>query len=110
MENGDTDEEDGGSGNVERNDINLVNLENRKSDDNATKDSDAIEDIGLFRYTPKCFQHTFLNVYGLLFFLCWASTIQVSNRLSRYNLFNKDTILRPKSAPHSHAFCFYFNF
>ena len=82
MENGDTDDEDGEIGNVERNDINLVNLENQKNDDNATKDSAAKEDIGLFQYTPKCFQHTFLNIYRLLFFLCWASTIQVSYRLS----------------------------
>ena len=88
MENGDTDDEDGEIGNVERNDINLVNLENHKSDDNATKDSDANEDIGLFQYTPKCFQDTFLNVYGLLFFLCWASTIQVSYRLSKYFISN----------------------
>ena len=79
MENGDTDEEDGAIENVERNDMNLVNLESRKGDDNKAKDDfETNQDIGLFQYTPKCFQNVFLNIYGLLFFLCWASTIQVS--------------------------------
>ena len=79
MENGDTDEEDGAIENVERNDMNLVKHESRKADDNRIKDDFTTdEDIGLFQYTPKCFQNVFLNIYGLLFFLCWASTIQVS--------------------------------
>ena len=78
MENSETDEEDGAIQSFERTEINLVNLENKRDGYNASKDSVNNEDIGLFRYTPKCFQNTFLNVYGLLFFLCWASTIQVS--------------------------------
>ena len=50
MENGDTDEEDGAIENVDRNDMNLVNLENRKADDNKTKDEFTTnEDIGLFQ-------------------------------------------------------------
>ena len=78
MENSETDEEDGAIESFERNDINLVNLEKCKNDDDTTKDPVRNEDTGLFQYTPKCFQNVFLNVYGLLFFLCWASTIQVS--------------------------------
>ena len=78
MENSETDEEDGAIQNFERTEINLVNLKNMKDGCNVNKDSVNNEDIGLFQYTPKCFRNTFLNVYGLLFFLCWASTIQVS--------------------------------
>ena len=78
MENSETDEEDGAIQNIERTEINLVNLKNMKDGCNVNKDSVNDEDIGLFQYTPKCFRNTFLNVYGLLFFLCWASTIQVS--------------------------------
>ena len=78
MENSETDEEDGAIQSFERTEINLVNLKNKKDGCNVNKDSVNNEDIGLFQYTPKCFRNTFLNVYGLLFFLCWASTIQVS--------------------------------
>ena len=78
MENSETDEEDGALQRFDRTEINLVNLENKKDGYSASKDTVNNEDIGLFQYTPKCFRNTFLNVYGLLFFLCWASTIQVS--------------------------------
>ena len=36
---------------------------------------------GLLKYAPKCCQNALLSIYGLLFFLSWASTIQVSHRL-----------------------------
>ena len=32
---------------------------------------------GLFKYAPKCCRKVFLSAAGLLFFLCWASTLQV---------------------------------
>ena len=35
---------------------------------------------GLLKYAPKCCQNALLSIYGLLFFLSWASTIQVSHR------------------------------
>lgn len=36
---------------------------------------------GLLTYAPKCCQNALLSIYGLLFFLSWASTIQVSHTL-----------------------------
>ena len=33
---------------------------------------------GLFKYAPRCCRKVFLSAAGLLFFLCWASTLQVS--------------------------------
>ena len=35
------------------------------------------QDTGLFGYAPKWFQNICLTPYGILFFLCWASTMQV---------------------------------
>ena len=32
---------------------------------------------GLFKYAPRCCRKVFLSAAGLLFFLCWASTLQV---------------------------------
>ena len=89
MENSETDEEDGAIQSFERTEINLVNLENKKDGYNGSKDLVNNDDIGLFQYTPKWFQNTFLNVYGLLFFLCWASTIQVSfqSAIKLYTIF-----------------------
>ena len=76
--NTDTDEEDGTTANTEMNDINLAILnENKNNEDDSTTSVEPPEDNGLFVHTPKCFKNAFLSVYGLLFFLCWASTIQV---------------------------------
>ena len=76
METNDTDEEDATNANIDRNEIDLAILNVEAND---TKENLVINnDIGLFIYTPKCFQKAFLSVYGLLFFLCCASTIQVS--------------------------------
>ena len=36
-----------------------------------------IDDSGLFAYTPKWLRNLCLTPYGILFFLCWASTMQV---------------------------------
>ena len=33
--------------------------------------------FGLFAYVPKCFRNICLTPCGVLFFLCWASTMQV---------------------------------
>ena len=79
MENTDTDEKDGINANNERNLIDLVILNNQENEGNVKtkKEGRCKEAIGLFAYTPECFQKTFLSVYGLLFFLCCASTIQV---------------------------------
>ena len=80
METNDTDEEDGTNGNIERNEIDLAILNIQTNDVPVTTKENVVtnKDIGLFVYTPKCFQNAFLGVYGLLFFLCCASTIQVS--------------------------------
>ena len=76
--NTDTDEEDGTTANTEMNDINLAILnENKKNEDDSGSSVEPPEDDGLFVHTPRCFKNAFLSVYGLLFFLCWASTIQV---------------------------------
>ena len=34
-------------------------------------------ECGLFRYAPKWVRNLCLTPYGILFFLCWASTMQV---------------------------------
>ena len=76
--NTDTDDEDGTTANTEMNDINLAILnENKNNEDDSRTSVEPPEDDGLFVHTPKCFKNAFLSVYGLLFFLCWASTIQV---------------------------------
>ena len=76
--NTDTDEDDGTTANTEMNDINLAILnENKNNEDDSSTSVETPEDDGLFVHTPKCFKNAFLSVYGLLFFLCWASTIQV---------------------------------
>ena len=76
--NTDTDEEDGTTDNTEMNDINLAILNDNKNNEEDSRTSvEPPEDDGLFVHTPKCFKNAFLSVYGLLFFLCWASTIQV---------------------------------
>ena len=83
MENTDTEEEDGNHLAAETNDIDLVIL-NRPSNEVNLKPSDSLgrkENVGLFVYAPQYCQNAFLSVYGLLFFLCWASTIQVSTDL-----------------------------
>ena len=36
-----------------------------------------INDSGLFSYAPKRIRNMCLTSYGILFFLCWASTMQV---------------------------------
>ena len=36
---------------------------------------------GLFKYAPRCCRKVFLSAAGLLFFLCWASTLQVSTKV-----------------------------
>ena len=36
-----------------------------------------IHDSGLFSYAPKWIRNMCLTPYGILFFLCWASTMQV---------------------------------
>ena len=81
METTDTDEEHGTNAIIERNETDLAILNIRTTDVTvSTKETFLTkEDIGLFVYTPKCFQKAFLSVYGLLFFLCCASTIQVSS-------------------------------
>ena len=80
METNDTDEEDGTNANIERNDIDLAILNIRTNEVPLSTKENVVtsKDIGLFAYTPTCFQKAFLGVYGLLFFLCCASTIQVS--------------------------------
>ena len=81
--NTDTDEEDGTTANTEMNDINLAILNENKNNENDSRTSvEPPEDDGLFVHTPKCFKNAFLSVYGLLFFLCWASTIQVITNYS----------------------------
>ena len=63
MENGDTDEEDGAIENVDRNDMNLVNLENRKRTILNLKKYIKKEVISLFKI--KSFSlHTFSFVTG----------------------------------------------
>ena len=37
---------------------------------------------GLFQYAPVCCRKMFLSAIGLLFFLCWASTLQVVHILA----------------------------
>ena len=37
-----------------------------------------VGDSGLFAYAPKWVRNVCLTPYGILFFLCWASTMQVS--------------------------------
>ena len=37
-----------------------------------------VDDCGLFAYAPKWVRNVCLTRYGILFFLCWASTMQVS--------------------------------
>ena len=43
---------------------------------------------GLFKYAPKCCRKLFLSAAGLLFFLCWASTLQVSSLQSIFSSLN----------------------
>ena len=49
-----------------------------KADNLAMAENDTIE-LGLFAYVPKYWQRVFLKPYSLLFFLCWASTMQVNS-------------------------------
>ena len=37
------------------------------------------KNLGLFAYAPECCRNALLRPYSLLFFLCWASTMQVNN-------------------------------
>ena len=37
-----------------------------------------LHDTGLLAYAPKWFRNICLTPYGILFFLCWASTMQVN--------------------------------
>ena len=41
------------------------------------KDPISRTNFGLFAYVPECFRNICLTPYGILFFLCWASTMQV---------------------------------
>ena len=84
MENTDTEEEDGDHIAAETNDIDLVILNSPSNEVNLKTRDNVLgrkENVGLFVYAPKCCQNAFLSVYGLLFFLSWASTIQVSTGL-----------------------------
>ena len=79
METAETDEEEGTNSCTEKNEIDFAIL-NSRTNDGAVSTKESLltkKDIGLFVYTPKCFQNAFLSIYGLLFFLCCASTIQV---------------------------------
>ena len=76
----DTDDEDGKVLAAENSDINLVTLNGATNEVGMETNakSERKEKFGLLSYTPNCFRNAFLSVYGILFFLCWASTIQVS--------------------------------
>ena len=47
----------------------------------------SIASHGLFKYAPRCCRKVFLSAAGLLFFLCWASTLQVSALQSIFSSF-----------------------
>ena len=41
------------------------------------------ENMGLFAYAPQCCRNIILTPCGVLFFLCWASTMQVRTKTQR---------------------------
>ena len=42
-----------------------------------TTEPSSEEEFGLFFYVPKCIRNICMTPHGVLFFLCWASTMQV---------------------------------
>ena len=51
--------------------------------DNLVMAENESNNLGLFAYVPKYWQRVFLKPYSLLFFLCWASTMQVNSNVMK---------------------------